>query len=169
MQGLGGKHGGDPVGHADHGERHDPQDRAAVGQHQQERHHARGGEQQPEVGAVEDRGQVGPDRGRTGDLRGDTVGQVGAQVRAQTSDRVGHLGGAGPIDAHDAQGSRAVLAGHQVRCLGAGHRPVRPPQRGQGGRIQFVIGGEQHHRRGGVSHWQLRLQLDDRGAVRTLG
>ena len=78
VEGPGGQDRGDPVGHADHGQRHDPQDRAAVGEQEQDRDDASGGEQQPQVGTVEHGGQVGLDRGRSGHLRGDAVGQVRA-------------------------------------------------------------------------------------------
>ena len=59
---------------ADDGERDQPQHRAAVGEQQQQRDHAGGRQQQPHVGAVEDRGEVGRDGRRAGDLGGDAVG-----------------------------------------------------------------------------------------------
>ena len=45
----------------------------------------------------------------------------------------------------------------------------RRPQLVQGGRIEPVVVGEQHHRGGVVATRQLGLQLDDRGAVGSFG
>ena len=54
-----GQHGGQPVRDPHDDKRDDPQDRAAVGDDEQERNDRGGGEQQPGVGAVEDGTQVG--------------------------------------------------------------------------------------------------------------
>ena len=58
--------GGDPVRDAHDGERHDPQHRAAVGHHQQDRDDQHGRQQESQVGAVEDlcRGRPGWPRAR---------------------------------------------------------------------------------------------------------
>ena len=67
-QDLGGQHRGGLVGDPDDEQRDHPQDRAAVGDHQQERDHRRRCGQQAEVGTVEHGRQVGLDRGGSGDL-----------------------------------------------------------------------------------------------------
>ena len=135
VEDLGGQHGGGPVGQADHDERDDPQHRAAVGQDQQDRHHERGRAEQPEVGALEDRGQVGLDRRRPGDLGRDAVRDVGVQGLAQVADGLGDLGRARALDRDDPDRRGAVLAGHErggrvARSPPAPEpRPVRPPTR----------------------------------------
>ena len=77
-----------PVGDADDGERDQPQQRAAVGDDQEQRDHGGRREQQPEVGTVEDLTDVGLDTGGSGDLHLDPVGRVVAQLRAQVLDLV---------------------------------------------------------------------------------
>ncbi len=65
------EHGCESVGDADDEEREDPEDRAAVGQHEQQGDDGGGGDEQAGVGALEDRGEVGLDGCRAGDLCGD--------------------------------------------------------------------------------------------------
>jgi hypothetical protein len=93
LQDVGGDHDGEAVGHADDDEGHQPEHGAAVGQDQQDRHHGGGGGQQREVGAFEDLGQVGLDRRRARDLRGDPVRCGLGQLLAQVLDGGGGVAG----------------------------------------------------------------------------
>ena len=123
--GLGGEDGGEPVGDADDGERDQPEHRAAVGDDQQQRDHAGGGEQQVGVGAVEDRGQVGLDGGRAGDLAVDAVGGVVASCVAQLGDLVGVVGGRGRTR-RARRRWRAVPSSATTGPVGALAAPTRP-------------------------------------------
>ena len=95
---VGGQHGGQPVRDPHDDEGDDPQDRAAVGEDEQERNDRGGSEQQPGVGALEDGTQVGLDRGRARDLHGDAGRGLGAQLAAQGLDGCRDLGVGGAGD-----------------------------------------------------------------------
>ena len=92
-EGVRGQHGGQLVGDADDGERHQPEERAAVGDDEQDRHDGCRGREQAEVRAVEHGREVGLDGRRAGDLRGEALGQVGLGGGAQVGDHVSGLDG----------------------------------------------------------------------------
>ena len=114
------EHGCESVRDADDDEREDPEDRAAVGQHEQQGDDGGGGDEQARVGALEDRGEVGLDRGRPGHLGRDALGQVGLDDLAD----VAHQGRCGRrvrgVDGHDGERGRAVLAAleRSTACAG---------------------------------------------------
>ena len=118
---VGREHGRQPVGHADDDEREDPEDRAAVGEHEQQRHDRGGRDEQACVGPGEDGGEVGLDRGRARHLGGDAVGQVGLDGRADLLDGLGGRGRVVGVHRHDREQRRAVLAALQRRPAGTGH------------------------------------------------
>ena len=89
---AGGGHRSELVGDADDRQRHEPEERAAVGDDEQEGHDRGGGREEAGVRAVEDRGEVGLDGGRAGDLRRQPVGEVGLGGGADLRDDVGRLG-----------------------------------------------------------------------------
>ena len=76
-------HPGQPVGGRHHGERHQPQDGAAVGDDQQHGDDEGGDDQQPDVGAREGGGGVGLETDGAGQLGPDAGGQVGRGGRPQ--------------------------------------------------------------------------------------
>ena len=113
-QGARREHGRELVGDADHGERHEPEHRAAVGDDEEQGDDAGRRAEQAEVGAVEDRGEVGLDRGRPGDLGGEPVGQVGLGRGAQLGHDVRGLGGVVADDGDEDRGGGAVLGDDAV-------------------------------------------------------
>ena len=71
---AGGQDAGQLVGHADNGERDEPQYGAAVGDHQQDGDDRGGGEQKTHIRPVEDGGEIGLDGCGAGDLDGQPCG-----------------------------------------------------------------------------------------------
>ncbi|GMA30811.1 hypothetical protein GCM10025875_08030 [Litorihabitans aurantiacus] len=134
--------GGGLVGDAHHGQRDHPQDRAAVGDHEEDGDDEGGDREQPHVRAVEHRGEVGLDTRRTRHLGGDAVGRPGVELAAQLDDGVGHRARAGRLDRDDAEGGGAVLRRDEhrlgTRDVGQQRADAAEPVGGE------RVGGEDH-------------------------
>ena len=117
-------------------------------------------------GAVEDRGEVGLDGRRAGDLGGDPVGQIRLDARADVTHPVGRGGRVGRVDGDDRQCGGAVVTALDGCSAGAGQLRQAPLDGGEVGRAQGARGlAEEHHGRGSLGLGQPVAQLERGRAV----
>ena len=134
------------VGDAHDEQRDDPQDRAAVGDHEQDRDDRGGGREQAEVGAVEDGGEVGLDGRRAGDLGADPSGAFASSWCAHRVDRVGDVRGAGGRDGEDADRRLAVRARDDHRAALRHADVARRRDPGRPGSARAELGQDRRRR-----------------------
>ena len=131
----------------DDGQRHQPEERAAVGDDEQDRHDGCRGGEQAEVRAVEHGGEVGLDGRRAGDLRGHALGEVRRRGGAQVGDDVGRLDGILGGDRDDDRCGRAVLGHHGGCAGGSGQGAGLLLHRGERVGGEGLVAAVEHHGR----------------------